>query len=86
VDDIEANLHEAGLALMAARRWADERLRDGMPPAPLAIAMVSVGISSGLAQDGAYVWARLLQGLADTLEQAAVVPRDVTQDRYVSNH
>jgi hypothetical protein len=86
VDDIEANLHEAGLALRAARRWADERLRDGMPPVPLAIAMVSVGIGVGLAQDGPYVWARLLRGLADTLEQGGSVTRGLNQDGCLSNH
>jgi hypothetical protein len=86
VDDIDADLHETGLALTAARRWADERLRKGVPPAPLAIAMVSVGIGVGLAQDGPYVWARLLRSLADTLEQGGVVPLDVNEDRLPSNH
>jgi hypothetical protein len=69
-----AGLHDAALATAAARRWADERLKEGVAPGALATAMLSVAVSTGLAQDGPHVWAEILRRMADTLEQGGIVP------------
>ena len=86
VEDIDADIHGAVLAVTAARHWANQRLKEGVRPGPLAIAMVSAGVGLGLAQDGACVWARLLRGIADTLEQGGVVPVATSEDKFLGNH
>ena len=74
MSDADPNLHGAVVAMAAVRRWADERLKEGMAPGPLAMAMLSVAVSTGLAQDGPHVWAQILRSMADTLEQGGIVP------------
>ena len=74
MSDADPDLHGAVVATAAARRWADERLEDGMAPGSLAMAMLSVAISTGLAQEGPHVWAQILRSMADTLEQGGIVP------------
>jgi hypothetical protein len=82
--DIDADLHEGTLA--AVRSWADKRLKEGMPPIPLAVAMLSVAVSTGLTQDGPYVRAQLLRWMADRLERGGIAPLDMGEERLPSLH